>query len=265
LINSSFLSVMKYLSYYLRLLLVLWNCHDNIICKAEDLSSEDEVKISPKCAAVVVGGASVVAAVTAFMAPHALCTAGFCQTGVPGGSFASWWQSTMPSNLQSIAMGGGGSMAGLQSIIGLSAGSTVALYLHDFCVLVDEADPDSALGMLIETNYYTVTTALQTAEMANDRCGASETCTAAKEMISYAASTVIKTAGGLKNEAEEQCAASETCTAGREKAKEIFHSASKTASSWWVAAKEGAAAVANRISEIAEEVENERKELKADL
>ena len=91
----------------------------------EEAKADDTINVSSKCAAVLLAsGTTLGAGVTYALTPAALCTAGFCAPGVAAGSFASWWQSTMPlvvkgslfAKLQAIAAGGvtgmGSSVAG---------------------------------------------------------------------------------------------------------------------------------------------------------
>ena len=64
---------------------------------SEGYSSDDSVTVSPKCAASLLTSSAAIGGVAAYaFTPTMLCTAGFCHAGVAGGSFASWWQSTMP-------------------------------------------------------------------------------------------------------------------------------------------------------------------------
>ena len=124
----------------------------------ECTDGEDCVHISPKCAAVlfaggtVVGGATV-AALSALVGP-VLALLGFELVGVEAGSFAAWWQSTFPlvekgstfSALQSIAMKGVGSRVTAGSIGGAAFAATK---IHELCTGVDGIDLESYEGELV--------------------------------------------------------------------------------------------------------------------
>jgi hypothetical protein len=63
-----------------------------VVCLAHDEDAEEEVKISAKCAAVLIAAGTTLGAGSAYLlTPAALCSAGFCTTGVASGSFAAWW------------------------------------------------------------------------------------------------------------------------------------------------------------------------------
>ena len=241
----------RFCSYIICFFVALLSCHQ--ICNAKfitntnsDSKDQTDAKISPKCAAVLLAAAGTAGVTAAAFTPTALCTAGFCSTGVAGGSFASWWQSTMPlvakgslfSYLQSIAMGGAGSMVVLQNIVGAVIGVKGISYLGDFCAYVDDVDPESAAGRSVELAVYTVTTSLEITEKAKELCADSSTCMAGKEMITSAASMVIETAGEVKKKADEFCTDSETCALGREKAMAIVSSAADISSLLWNSLKE---------------------------
>ena len=100
-----------------------------------DEGKQGAVEISPKCAAVLLSGATVGGAGLAYaVTPAVLAVSGFGPAGVSGGSFAAWWQSTMPlvqggslfATLQSAAMGGVGTKAVLA---GGALGGTVARHI----------------------------------------------------------------------------------------------------------------------------------------
>ena len=133
----------------------------------ECADGEDCVHISPKCAAVLFAGGTVVggttvAALSALVGP-VLALLGFELVGVEAGSFAAWWQSTFPlvekgstfSALQSIAMKGVGStvMAGSGSIGG---GAFAATKIHELCTGVDGIDPESNEGKFVSTLLWVV-------------------------------------------------------------------------------------------------------------
>lgn len=234
-------------------------------------------QISPKCAAVLLAGSGVVGAASFMLTPTMLCIImGFCPTGVASGSFASWWQSTMPlvakgsafAKLQSIAMGGSaGSMTALKSVMG----GVGALYLKMICDSIDEVDPESAMGKSIDSTHYAVTTAIEAVDKVSAQCALSETCSASKEMVVSAADVIAKTAAeaidatskgasslhnaakeggasGMKKEIDDQCAASELCTYSKEKAGEVIDGFTKVAWYLWRATKEGVSAMTTRIN-----------------
>lgn len=99
-----------------------------------------DVNMSSKCAAVLLTlGATAGAGVAYATVPSTLCTLGFRQVGVAKGSFAAWWQSTLPlvhtgslfAQLQSLAMAG----SGASTVLGGSMfGSAIAAqYVNNFC------------------------------------------------------------------------------------------------------------------------------------
>lgn len=62
---------------------------DPITCMISPDENED-ITISAKCASVlVVAGTTLGAGATYVLTPVAICAAGFCPTGVAGGSFAA--------------------------------------------------------------------------------------------------------------------------------------------------------------------------------
>jgi hypothetical protein len=209
---------------------------------------QDEINISPKCAAVLLAGTGIIAGTGAMLTPTALCSIlGFCPTGVAGGSLASWWQSTLPlvskgslfAKLQSIAMRGSGPMTALQTVIGLEIGFTGVSYINAICKAVDSADPYSAKGQLVELTYHTVSTVLETPGKTKELFEASEKFAAGKEVIAYAANAIAQTATDAMKIMEERCASSESCASGKEKVHEMINSASQSSSSLWNAAREG--------------------------
>lgn len=175
------------------------------ICKGEQQEEEDWTP-SPKCASALLASTILgYAATTAFL-PRALCTAGFCSIGVSGGSYASWWQSTMGSVakgstfawLQSIAMN---DAAAASATTAVKAGGALffgAMGL-EFCSFVDETDPDSAMGIAFTKNHDAVTTAIQTKQMAVEICASSETCTAVSETAEKVASAASGAVQSLWN------------------------------------------------------------------
>jgi hypothetical protein len=96
-----------------------------------DETFQEEVGISPKCAAVLLAaGTSLGAGLDYTLTPVALCSAGFCSTGITSSSFVASWQSTLPlvakgslfAKLQAITMGGNGAKA---SLSGAAVGGAV--------------------------------------------------------------------------------------------------------------------------------------------
>jgi hypothetical protein len=157
-----------------------------VVCLAHDEDAEVEVKISAKCAAVLIATGTTLGASTAyFLTPAALCSAGFCSTGVASGSFAAWWQSSMPlvasgsmfAQLQALAMAGAG-IGTITIAAGATGGVAGATYLKEFCAFVDETDPDSFAGKTMDASVTAVTTAIKTKEDLVTQCSSSETCTA---------------------------------------------------------------------------------------
>jgi len=192
--------------------------------KAQEPLVDEEVKISAKCAAVLVTAGTALGAGAAYaFTPVAICSVGFCHAGVAGGSFAAWWQSTMPlvasgtlfSQLQALAMGGVG--IGSISVAGGALGGAAGVaYLKDFCAFVDETDPDSAMGLAFGGSLTAVTTVIKTKEHVKTQCALSETCTAAAETGAAMAKAAVTTAIETKERLATQCATSETCTAATE-------------------------------------------------
>jgi hypothetical protein len=166
------------------------NINDNDNNK--DASTELTVVVSPKCAAVLlVAGTTLgagVASVAVTLTPAALCASGFCSTGVAAGSYAAWWQSTMPlvakgslfALLQSITTTASTAGAATGTILTGAAvgGAASAAYLHDFCVMVDKTDPESELGLVFDTCWFAAQKAGQTKEYLVNQCTESTTCTA---------------------------------------------------------------------------------------
>jgi Interferon-induced 6-16 family len=153
---------------------------------------EEQVKISPKCAAVLLGAGGLGVGLAYTLTPALLCTAGFCHGGVSANSFAAAWQSTMPlvtqgslfATLQSIAMGGVGVKVGLSGAA-LGVG-TALMFINEFCFIVDETSPDSPLGQIFGASEKLVTTAIQTKSDAADMCDSSETCAAMSRKLDEA-------------------------------------------------------------------------------
>lgn len=175
------------------LLLLLASCHA-VSYYAEE---EEEVQISKKCGAVLLASTTALGAGAVYaLTPAAICTAGFCPVGVTGGSFASWWQATMPliavgtnfAKLQALAMAGKG--IGSITLGGATVGGATGVYfLKSICAFVDDTDPESVTGIAMDASVRAVTGALQMKESLANKCAASETCSAMSEMGS---STVMR-------------------------------------------------------------------------
>mmetsp|Transcript_26986 Transcript_26986/g.31883 ORF Transcript_26986/g.31883 Transcript_26986/m.31883 type:complete len:264 (+) Transcript_26986:136-927(+) len=169
------------------------------ICRGEDLETDD-VTVSDKCAAVLlVSGSAIGAGLAYAITPVALCSAGFCPTGVTGSSFAAWWQSTMPlivkggffANLQAVAMAGAGAKI---TVTGAAVGGKVsATYLRNLCGFVDETDPESKWGLAFGASLTGVTAAIQVKNGVQSQCASSASCTAASAAgattVEYVSST----------------------------------------------------------------------------
>ena len=118
---------------------------------------EQEVLISPECAVVLLtAGATAGTAASIVLVGPILSLFGFTSVGVAHGSFAAWWQSTLPviktgslfASLQSVAMSGVGSTVLITSSVG---GAVAASKLSGFCAMIDEIDPDSQEGKIISS------------------------------------------------------------------------------------------------------------------
>lgn len=192
-------------------------------------SEEDdfgEFHVSPKCAAtLLVSGTAVGVVGATVLTPAAFCTAGFCPTGIAAGSFASWWQSTMPlvvknslfAQLQSIAMSAG--TAQTLTLTGAALGSTVAAtYIQQFCTFVDETKPETTMGQTFQVSLQAVQTG---------------TALTQASWEAWQAGTRV---------ASEQCASSSHCTAVQQAAVEAGHSISST----WNRFTTSASQLANR-------------------
>mmetsp|Transcript_27766 Transcript_27766/g.32390 ORF Transcript_27766/g.32390 Transcript_27766/m.32390 type:complete len:195 (+) Transcript_27766:44-628(+) len=123
---------------------------------ADEADEEDDsVLVSAECAAVlVVAGGAVGGTASWALASSVLYLIGFTAEGVAAGSFASWWQSTMPlisagslfASLQSIAMTG---VANKVIVSGAIGGAATAQRFKDVCSEIDEVDPNSTGGKTI--------------------------------------------------------------------------------------------------------------------
>jgi hypothetical protein len=124
----------------------------------ESCKEEESVYVSPECAVVLVTAGSVAGGLASFvLVAPLLSLIGFTGAGVAKGSFAAWWQSTMPngvmagsisSSLQSIAMRGIASTIVISSSIG---GAATASQLRRICATIDDVDPESKEGKVISS------------------------------------------------------------------------------------------------------------------
>lgn len=202
---------------------------------------QQQIEISSKCAAVLVATTTTVGVSAAYLlTPAALCAAGFCPAGIAGGSFASWWQSTMPfvasgslfAQLQAIAMGG----SGIGSIVvasGAVGGMVGATFLQDVCTFVDETDPDSAMGISIGACEMAVNKAIIYKMSMEEKCASSEMCTASVETVAAAKKRVIDSAIATTEQLSAQCDSSEACTKARTATKDFGNAAKVYASRLW--------------------------------
>ena len=115
----------------------------------DPMPDPNEQNISPDCAAVVLTSGGILGAIAA--APIytlVLNILGFTAVGVEAGSFAAWWQSTMPlvasgslfASLTSIAMTGGVGGVGVATVgglLGVGAGAG-AVHFAGLCRAIDE-------------------------------------------------------------------------------------------------------------------------------
>lgn len=177
----------------------------------DDDDNEKGVNISRNCATVLLVTAGVSAGAISVLTPVAACTAGFCQAGVAGGSFAAWWQSTMPlvakgslfAKLQALAMSGSG-MQGISVTAGALGGTVAAGYVEEFCAMIDEADPDSATARATAAAVTAYDTVGKTISDLKTECTNSESCTSAVNSVKDAATQT-------KEFVASSCASSETC------------------------------------------------------
>ena len=214
--------------------------------------------VSPDCAAVVLSGAGILGAVTAGATfSLVLEIVGFTATGVAPGSFAAWWQSTMPlvaagslfARLQAFAMGGGGAAA---STLGAIAGDVTAFnsgFMANVCKWVDEeVSKGSAAGDAIQANTHAVQTILSSED------GVKYT---AKEVFD-AAPPAVKDAAANIGEAVKQAADATADAAGKaaDAASKAADTAGKTAAEAADKVKESAEAaepiVEDKLKDVAE-------------
>lgn len=187
-----------------------------------------DVEMSSKCAAALVGTGALVGAGAAYaLTPAAMCSAGFCSAGIAKGSFAAWWQSTMPlvasgslfAQLQSLTMASAG-MGEITFAAGAIGGLTGAAYLKDFCIFVNDTDPESGTGKVIAASVAAGRAIVAGKEFIVDQCAASETCIKTVEAALKGVESASQFAREKANEAREhwesQCDSSELCQAGAE-------------------------------------------------
>lgn len=176
-------------------------------------TADDDVKVSRKCAAVLLSAATTLGGATAYYAvPAAMCAAGFCPVGVASSSIASWWQSTMPlisqgslfAALQSAAMAGAGAHTIISgAVVGGAAGAS---YLQAICEYVDKTDEESTQGKAFEVTHSVVTTAIEAKNAAQQQCSESETCTAVVNAAATAKDGVTTAFSSMWNSASKAAA-----------------------------------------------------------
>lgn len=178
--------------------------NDTSLNESKSVGDDQDENTAAKQTAVftLVGGA--IAAVTFAMTPTVLCIAGFGSEGVAAGSFAAWWQSTMPlvakgsvfSYLQSVTTASSGSMVGLQSISGFVTGSTGVSFLKRFFTNSQGSRSSNSDASAAATDV--------NEKYANAPWTFYIMCTAGKDMITNVTSTAIDKAVCLKNKGYEQ-------------------------------------------------------------
>mmetsp|Transcript_406 Transcript_406/g.748 ORF Transcript_406/g.748 Transcript_406/m.748 type:complete len:290 (+) Transcript_406:3-872(+) len=142
-----------------------------------DTSSDvDFQKVSADCAALIMTCSGVLGAASAnALIALMLRLVGFTVAGVAKGSFAAWWQSTMPlvsagsvfAKLTSIAMSPAGAGAAGTTIGGIFGvgGGAVAAGFSDVCKRVDEeVARRSVVGVTLQANTRMVQAALSSVE-----------------------------------------------------------------------------------------------------
>mmetsp|Transcript_2308 Transcript_2308/g.3246 ORF Transcript_2308/g.3246 Transcript_2308/m.3246 type:complete len:197 (-) Transcript_2308:1543-2133(-) len=136
----------------------------------------EEIQISSECAAVVLVGGSAIGGIAATtLAPSLLGILGFTQAGIMSGSFAAWWQSTMPliasgtlfATLQSIAM----TTTGMGTVVigSTLGGASSAVHLKNLCQVIDSIDKDSTAGFIISSTMKAVRKSPSIADWSRDK------------------------------------------------------------------------------------------------
>ena len=136
-------------------------------------------KVSVDCAALILTGTGILgAAASNAIIVLVLRLIGFAAAGVVKGSFAAWWQSTMPlvsagsifAKLTSIAMSAGGAGAAgttIGGIVGVSGGAAALTWtpLANICKRVDEeVAQGSVAGATLQANTKAVQALLSSAD-----------------------------------------------------------------------------------------------------
>ena len=136
-------------------------------------------KVSVDCAALILTGTGILgAAASNAIIVLVLRLIGFAAAGVVKGSFAAWWQSTMPlvsagsifAKLTSIAMSAGGAGAAgttIGGVVGVSGGAAALTWtpLANICKRVDEeVAQGSVAGATLQANTKAVQALLSSAD-----------------------------------------------------------------------------------------------------
>ena len=177
-----------------------------------DDNDNGRVKISSKCAAILLAGAGAVDEVET-LTPTALCSAGLNEACVNHGWFKRDWYVVVPlvakrklsTTLQALVvedkeaglhrftcssyckenlMYGIPGATTITMATGAVGGTLSAMLMTVFCDLVDGSDPnDAGIGAMFRKVHQTVTSAIETNIKATDKnCQASQTCTLLKRL-----------------------------------------------------------------------------------
>lgn len=154
--------------------------------EAFNMTEEKEtvIRISPKCASVILSQSTAYSTGGGRLSPAVLCSEGLCPTGVTSESFAAWWRSTMPlvdkgslfSALQAIATSTGGIPTTTVAASAMAGGAIGASYLHRFCFKVDATDSHSSSGAAFSKTHSEVTDAIKARAEAQAWCASSPAC-----------------------------------------------------------------------------------------
>jgi len=152
-----------------------------VVTTLADVGNPLDQQVSIDCAALILTGTGILGA-TAANAVIALVLRiiGFAAAGVMKGSFAAWWQSTMPlvsagsvfAKLTSIAMSAGGAGATgttIGAVLGVGGGAAAITWtpLANVCKRVDEeVAQGSVAGATLQANTRAVQAVLSSAELA---------------------------------------------------------------------------------------------------
>ncbi|KAL3903567.1 MAG: hypothetical protein SGARI_005320, partial [Bacillariaceae sp.] len=95
---------------------------------------------------------------------------------------------------------------------GVFGSAAAAQYVHEFCIYVDNVDPDTPSGKVVDAVAATGTTLVKTKQYVETECAGSETCTAAVQLGSAAAKYASEQAEKTKNFVVDACAGSKSCS-----------------------------------------------------